>query len=184
MRRKAIMLQWLRSRKFILGYYNPDDIMFVYTGDKNSLGESWGAEFPAKYFDEIFPPEEELRRYRPGSVIYRAIGIKNISHQTLYFINIHFLALPIAPDFITRPPVDFLFAGWAKEPINTPPAAIADEYTEPPGIVWNKVGERLKMPEYCLRPGDIKGLWLKLQITEYTPRIPAALLVDWAILQV
>jgi hypothetical protein len=34
-----------------------------------------------------------------------------------------------------------------------------------------------------LKPGDIKGLWLKLHITEYTPRIPAALLVDWALLQ-
>jgi hypothetical protein len=189
----ASMLKWIkekiRARKFITGYFNPDDIVFVYTGglgntdNRRSLGGAWGAEFPAHYMEEIFPPDEELRTYKPGEVIFRAIGIKNIGNKTIYFPSVQFVALPIAPGHTVRPPVDYLFAGWAKEPVNIPPEAIENEHAEPQGIVWNKMGERLKMPEYCLRPGDIKGLWLKLRITEYTPRIPAALLVDWALLE-
>jgi hypothetical protein len=67
------------------------------------------------------PPDEELCTYKPGEVIFRAIGIKNIGNETIYFPSVRFVALPIAPDHTVRPPVDYLFAGWAKEPVNIPP---------------------------------------------------------------
>jgi hypothetical protein len=109
-------------------------------------------------------------KYKLGSTIYRAIGVKNISKATLYYVEAQFahnaireLELQYAGEKYPGP-IRLLRCGWANEPVNAPPSPIKDEYQEPHGIIWNKPGKAVALPEQHLRPGDVKGLWLKITV--------------------
>jgi hypothetical protein len=71
-----------------------DSIVFIYTGGMGnkdpgrSLGGEWGeqcSELLVTPLEKILPLEEILLNghYKPGSTIYRAIGVKNISGRTV-----------------------------------------------------------------------------------------------------
>jgi hypothetical protein len=61
-------------------------------------------------------------------------------------------------------PIRLLRCGWANEPVNTPTAPIPNEHQAPRGILWNKPGKAVALPEKHLRPGEVKGLWLKATV--------------------
>jgi hypothetical protein len=159
-----------------------DGIVFIYTGGSGnkdpwrSLGGDWGERWCKPLdapLEKILPLEEIIypsELYKPGSIIYRAIGVKNISKTTLYYVGAQFahnaireLELQYAGKKYPGP-IRLLRCGWAKEPVNTPPSPIKDEHQEPQGIIWNKPGKAVALPEQHLRPGDVKGLWLKVTV--------------------
>jgi hypothetical protein len=159
-----------------------DSIIFVYTGGhenkdpRRSLGGDWGEQCSEQLItplEKILPLFEIVSphsSYRPGSTIYRAIGVKNISKGTVYYVNAQFThddlrELQLQSIGKKYPgPIRLFRCGWAKEPVNTPPSPIADEYQEPQGIIWNKPGKAVALPEQHLRPGEVKGLWLKVTV--------------------
>ena len=159
-----------------------DSIEFIYTGGRGnkdpmrSLGGDWGEQWSEQLItplEKILPLHEIISPhgpYRPGSTIYRAIGVTNISKRTVYYVDAQFahdalgeLELKWAGKQYPGP-IRLLRCGWAKEPVNTPPSPIKDEYQVPQGIIWNKPGKAVALPEQHLRPGDVKGLWLKVTV--------------------
>jgi hypothetical protein len=172
-RQKRIQ-QYLRERAAI-----PNDIVFIYTGGKGnkdperSLGGEWGeqcGDLLVTPLEKILPIEKIISSngpYKPGSTIYRAIGVKNISKRILYYVEAKFVHYDIEEIELENigqqylGPIRLLRCGWANEPVNTPPAPIPNEHQAPRGILWNKLDKVVTLPEKHLRPGEVKGLWLK-----------------------
>jgi hypothetical protein len=96
--------------------------------------------------------------------------VKNTSKRTVYCVSAQFAHDALRELELQRVgqqypgPIRLLRCGWAKEPVNTPPSPIKDEYQEPRDIIWNKPGKVVALPEKHLRPGEVKGLWLKVTV--------------------